>query len=66
MKGTYQEFQDTLEAVPDKVLVRMGYETLSELCSTGGKSFTMTVPPKIKDTDMLFSEIIRRFERTTK
>lgn len=35
---------------------------VSELAHTGGKSHKMCVPPMITDTDMIFSELIRRFK----
>ena len=39
----------------------MAKEVLSKLCSTGGQSFIMTVPPRIDDTDIILSELIKRF-----
>lgn len=59
---THEEFQSKLEAIPNLELAEMAQKALSKLCSTGGKSFTMTVPPRLDDTDMVLSEVIRRFE----
>lgn len=59
---TYEEFQEKVKAIPDQELVEMAQKVLSELCSTGGQSFTMTVPPKVDDTDIILSEVIKRFE----
>lgn len=59
---TQEEFKKSIEAIPDRQLAEMAHSALSKLCSSGGQSFTMTVPPRIDDTDMLFSEVIKRFE----
>lgn len=61
---THEEFQAKLQAIPDIELVKQADESLRKLCKNGAKSFTMTVPPRIDDTDMIFSEIIRRFQQT--
>ena len=37
---------------------------ITNLCRTGGKSFRMSVPPKVDDADMLLSEMVRRFKGT--
>ena len=59
---THEEFQEKVKAIPDQELAEMAQKTLSKLCSTGGQSFTMTVPPRIDDTDIILSEVIKRFE----
>jgi hypothetical protein len=59
---TNEEFKAKLAAIPDQQLAEMAKSALSKLCSTGGRSFTMTVPPRIDDTDMILSELIKRFE----
>lgn len=59
---TYEEFQKQLEAIPNLELAEKAQSALSKLCSTGGSSFTMTVPPRLDDTDMILSELIKRFE----
>ncbi len=58
----HEEFQEKVKAIPDQELVEMAQKELSKLCSTGGQSFTMTVPPRIDDTDIILSEVIKRFE----
>lgn len=36
---------------------------ISELCKTGGRCWTLSVPVNFnRDPDMLFSELIRRFK----
>ena len=59
---THEEFKKELESISNEELATMAHSALSKLCSTGGRSFTMTVPPRKDDTDMIFSEIITRFE----
>lgn len=57
-----EEFEAQQRAIPDDKLVEMAQNALSKLCETGGRSLTMTVPPRVDDTDMIISELIRRFK----
>jgi hypothetical protein len=57
------QFKQKLNDIPDLELAEMCQSALSKLCSSGGRSFTMTVPPMLTDTDMIFSELINRFEQ---
>lgn len=59
---THEELQEKVKAIPDQELAEMARKELSKLCSTGGQSFTMTVPPRVDDTDIILSEVIKRFE----
>lgn len=59
---THEEFQEKVKSIPDQELAEMAQKALSKLCSTGGQSFTMTVPPRIDDTDIILSEVVKRFE----
>ena len=59
---THEEFKAQLEAIPNLELAEKAQSALSKLCSTGGQSFTMTIPPRLDDTDMILSELIKRFE----
>jgi len=59
---THEELQEKLKTIHDQELVEMAQKALSKLCSTGGQSFTMTVPPRVDDTDIILSEVIKRFE----
>lgn len=54
--------QEKVKDISDQELVEMAQKELSKLCSTGGQSFTMTVPPRVDDTDIILSEVIKRFE----
>ncbi len=55
-------FRQLQEAMPDNELLQEVDQQLSELCKSGGNSFTMSIPPSVKDFDMLISELIRRFK----
>lgn len=59
---THEKFQEKVKAIPDLELAEMAHKALSKLCSTNGRSFTMTVPPRVDDTDIILSEVIKRFE----
>lgn len=59
---THEEFQEKIKAISDQELAEMAQKAISKLCSTGGKSFTMTVPARIDDTDIVLSELVKRFE----
>ena len=59
---THEEFKAKVEALSDNELRDMAQKALSKLCETGGRSFIMTVPPRIDDTDIILSEVIKRFE----
>lgn len=60
---THEEFQQKLSNIPNLELLEMAQTALSELCSSGGDSFTMTVPPRVDDTDMVFGEVLKRFKQ---
>ncbi len=63
MKKTAEEdFKEKQALMSDSELIELAKAQVSELAKTGGRSHRMCVPPSIKDTDMLFSELIRRFE----
>ena len=56
-------FRKKQEDMPDAELAELARKEVSKLCSTGGRSLTMTVPPRVEDTDMLLCELIRRFKK---
>lgn len=58
-----EEFNKAREEITDEQLINKTQETLHKLCETGGRSFIMTVPPRIDDTDMLFGELINRYKK---
>jgi hypothetical protein len=59
---THEQFKLQVQAIPNKELVEMAKDAISKLCKTGARSFTMTVPPRIDDTDIILTEIIIRFD----
>jgi hypothetical protein len=44
-------------------LIGFADKEIQELCRTGGKSFKMSVPVDCKDTDVILSELLNRFEK---
>ena len=63
---TTTQFIEKQSQMSNEELISLAKEGLSKLCKTGGKSITMSMPPSIKDTDMLLCEVIRRLENLTK
>lgn len=57
-----EEFKEKLSEITDDELIQISKSILIKLCSTGGRSFTMTVPVQLNDTDIIISELIKRFE----
>ena len=62
---THEEFQEKIKNIPDQDLIKKADEALTKLCKTGARSFKMTVPPRIDDTDIVFAEVINRFKNIT-
>lgn len=63
MQKTLTEiFDETRANMTNNELIELALEELKRLCDTGGQSFTMRVPANVKDTDMIFSELINRFK----
>lgn len=60
-----KEFKEKQSQMSNKELILLAYEEVIKLCKTGGKSIKMSVPPSIKDSDMLLCEVIRRLEDLT-
>ena len=59
---TVEEFELKQSKMSDSELINLCQKEVGELASTYGKSHKMTIPPSIKDTDMLLSELIKRFK----
>lgn len=60
---TVEEFTAKQESMSNEALIGFAEEQVSALAKTGGKSHRMCVPPQITDTDMLSSELIKRFKK---
>lgn len=61
---SHERFQQRVQALSDHELIDKADNILRKLCASGGRSFIMTVPPSIDDSDIILSEIIRRFGKT--
>ena len=59
---TVEEFELKQSKMSDSELINLCQKEVGELASTYGKSHRMTIPPMITDTDMLLSELIKRFK----
>jgi len=60
---TTDKFEEDQANMCDGTLVKLVEDKLSLLCKTGGKSLTISVPPRIDDFDMLVCELIRRYKQ---
>ena len=61
-----EAFERKRSGMSNEELIRLCESELSRLCKTYGQSFAMSIPPRVADTDMLFSELIRRFKENKK
>ena len=59
---TVEEFELKQSKMSDSELIDLCQKEVGELASTYGKSHRMTIPPMVTDTDMLLSELIKRFK----
>lgn len=63
MMDKTEEFNQRVWNMPDSQLLKLADITLKQLCRTGGSSFTMTVPPRESDCDIILAELIRRYTK---
>ena len=59
---THEQFQEQVKSIPNDELIKKAELIVSNLCKTGAKSFTMSVPPRVGDSDIILSELIQRFK----
>lgn len=59
---TVEAFELKQSKMSDSELINLCDKEVGELASTYGKSHRMTIPPMVTDTDMLLSELIKRFK----
>ena len=59
---TVEAFELKQSKMSDSELIDLCQKEVGELASTYGKSHRMTIPPMVTDTDMLLSELIKRFK----
>jgi hypothetical protein len=57
-----EEFEKRRSEMSNEELIERAEKEVSELVRTYGKSHRMCIPPMITDTDMILSELIRRFK----
>jgi len=55
-------FYQKQNLMSDEKLIELCDAAVSKMCKTGGKSFTMTVPAKVDDTDTILTELIKRYK----
>lgn len=55
-------FADKQKAMSNEALIGFATDEINDLAKSYGKSHRMSIPPQITDTDMLLSELVRRFE----
>ncbi len=61
---TEKVFKEKQESMSNEALIGFVEDQITELARTGGRSHKMCVPPRITDTDILFSELVRRFKKS--
>lgn len=57
-----EEFNKNQSEMSNIDLLKKIRDLLNKLCLTGGKSLSMSVPPRGDDFDMLVCELMRRFQ----
>jgi hypothetical protein len=60
---TEQRLKELQEGMSNDSLIKEVERQITELARTGGKSHRMCVPPMPEDTDMILSELVRRYKR---
>jgi len=63
---TEEQFKQKQKNMSNEDLILECRRQVSELAKTGGRSHKMCIPPMITDTDMIFSELLDRFETAVK
>jgi hypothetical protein len=61
---TLERLNQLQSEMSDETLISLVENEISKLCKTGGKSFKMCVPVMPEDTDMLLSELVKRYKKT--
>ncbi len=59
---TIEEFNAIQAEMTNDRLIELAEKAISDLCKHGDRKFTMSVPPKPTDTDMIFCELIKRYK----
>jgi hypothetical protein len=61
-KMTVERLEELQSEMSNETLIKEVERQITELARTGGKSHRMCVPPMPEDTDMILSELIKRFK----
>lgn len=59
---TQEELRQEIEGLNPEYLITKAEKIVSELCRSGGKTWTLRVPAQADDPDMILSEVIRRLK----
>jgi hypothetical protein len=57
-----EEFEQKKASMSNDELIKLTQKQVIELAISYGKSHKMSIPPMITDTDVLFSELIKRYK----
>lgn len=60
-----EQFDMERALMSNEILIKLCELEVSRMCKIGAKGFTMTIPVRVTDTDMLLSELISRFKDIT-
>ncbi len=60
----YLELKEIQRKMEDQDLIKKYRVVLEKLKETNGNSFTMTVPARADDTDMIISDLFNRYSKT--
>lgn len=58
------QFEKKQSEMSNSELIELAEKETSKLCKTGGRSFSMSIPVRITDTDMILCELIKRFKES--
>jgi hypothetical protein len=59
---TVERLKELQSEMSNETLIKEVERQITELARTGGKSHRMCVPPMPEDTDMILSELVKRFK----
>jgi len=59
---TTKDFEKKQQEMSNEKLIELALNEISNLAKTYGSSHRMSIPPMITDTDMILSEVVRRFK----
>lgn len=54
-------FEQKVAVMTNELIIELADRHISKMCETYGKAFTMSIPPMIDDTDIVLTELVKRF-----